>query len=56
MILSGYIIDDIDLKLNNSKKNIFGIKFRGAMVFVLEIKYYWGIKKSDIEIYVSSLI
>ena len=50
MILSGYIINNIDLKLSNSKENIPKIGFGGVMIFALKIKYYWGIKGSNIKI------
>ena len=40
MILSNHIIDNINLKLNNFKKNISGIKFRNIIIFAPEIKYY----------------
>ena len=56
MILFNYIIDNIDLELNNFKKNNFGIKFGNIIVFILKTKYYQGIKGNNIKIYVLSLI
>ena len=40
MILFNYVINNIDLKLNNFEKSISGIGFRGIIVFVLGIKYH----------------
>ena len=40
MILSGHIIDSIDLELNNFKENISRIKSGGVTVFILGIKYH----------------
>ena len=56
MILFGHVIDGIDSELNNSEENIFGIGSRSVMVFILGIKYYWGIKGNNIKIYILSLI
>ena len=56
MILSDYIINNIDLKLSDFEESISGIGFKGVMVFAPKIKYYWGIKGSGIKIYILSLI
>ena len=56
IILFGYIIDSVDLKLSDFEESIFGIGFGGIIVFVLGIKYYWDIKGSGIEICVLFLI
>ena len=56
IILSDHIINNINLELNNFKKNIFKIKFKNAIIFILKIKYYWDIKGNNIEIYILSLI
>ena len=40
MILSGYVIDSINLELNNSKENISEIKFKSVTVSTSKIKYY----------------
>ena len=40
IILSGHVINSVNLELSNSEKNILRIEFKGIMVFVLEIKYY----------------
>ena len=55
MILSNYIIDGADLESNNFKENIPRIKFGGIIVFILGIKYRWGIKGNNIEIHISPL-
>ena len=52
MILFSHIINSANSELNNSKKNIPRIKFRNVIIFILEIKYYWGIKGSNIKIYI----
>ena len=53
MILSSHIIDNADLKLNNSKKNIPRIEFKNIIIFILKIKYYQDIKGNNIKIYIS---
>ena len=40
MILSSYIINNIDLELNNSKENIFRIGFKNIIISILKTKYY----------------
>ena len=39
IILFSYIIDNIDLELNNSKKNIPKIEFKNIIIFMLKTKY-----------------
>ena len=53
IILSNYIIDGIDLELNNSKKNILGIGSGDIIISTPETKYYWDIKGNNIKIYIS---
>ena len=55
MILSNYIINNTDLELSNSKKNISGIEFKNAIISTLKIKYCWGIKGNNIKIYILPL-
>ena len=40
MILSSYIINNINSELSDSKENIPKIKFKGAIISTPEIKYY----------------
>ena len=40
MILSSYIIDNIDLELNNSEENIPRIKSKNIIMSAPKIKYY----------------
>ena len=56
MILSGHIINNVDLELSNSKKNIFKIGFKNIMVFTPGTKYCQDIKGNNIEIYILFLI
>ena len=56
MILFDYVINSADLKLNNSKKNISGIKSGNIIISTPEIKYHQNIKENSIKIYISSLI
>ena len=55
MILSNHIIDGIDSELNDFKKNIPRIEFRGIMIFISEIKHRRGIKGNNIKICVPPL-
>ena len=50
MILFDHIIDNVDLKSNNSKESIPGIEFGDMMVSAPKTKYCWGIKGNNIEI------
>ena len=55
IILSGHIINNIDLELNNSEKSIFRIESGGVIISILKTKHYWDIKGNNIKIYVLSL-
>ena len=56
MILFDYIINNINLELNNFEENISEIESGGVIISVLEIKYCWGIKENNIKIYILPLI
>ena len=55
IILFNYVINSIDLELNNFKENILRIKFENIIISTPKIKYYWGIKGNNIKIYILSL-
>ena len=52
IILFNHIIDNIDLKLNNSKENILKIGFKNVIISTLKIKYYQSIKGNNIKIHI----
>ena len=53
IILFSYIIDNIDLKLNNSKKNNSKIGFKNIIISISKIKHHQDIKGNNIKIYIS---
>ena len=40
MILSSYVIDNVDLELNDFEENIRRIEFKNIIIFILKTKYY----------------